>query len=540
MKSESFLKGTVILISANAVSKILGATLKIPLTYILGEEGMAIYQTAFSVYIMLLSFITSGFPLALSKYIAEENAKQRLGNIRCAVHISMVIMSIAGVILSTVMFFGADFFALAMKDPKSPLAIRAIAPAILLVAVGAVYKSCYQGFSHMTPTAVSQVLEAFIKLIAGYFLAVMFSAFSVYYSSASAIFGVTAGEAFATLILFLLFMPYRRELSKTLCDSPRCDILKSLFSVAIPLTATSVISGSLSLFETSVIRNRLASLTFTPSSAELFLNMYSKYTNIFGEILKTGHMSFDGARWLFGAYSGYAMTVFNLPIGILSSFCVSILPVITRCITLGDKTRLNGCISATLRINLIISAPCAILLSLFSNQILQILFRNTASALILSCTAPLIIVICISQIISSVQYALGEVMTPFYYTLTALFVKILLSYILIAIPELNIFGAVIASYAANILQLFLNFRSVKQKTCIKFPPISSIAKILSSAATAGFFALLIYSPIFDIFQNTFISFFLTALLCIAVYLLLILLVGALKKEELVSLKTSNF
>ena len=82
MKSESFFKGTLILITANAVSKILGAILKIPLTYILGEQGMAIYQTAFSVYIMLLSFITSGLPFAISRYTAQELTLKRYGNIR--------------------------------------------------------------------------------------------------------------------------------------------------------------------------------------------------------------------------------------------------------------------------------------------------------------------------------------------------------------------------------------------------------------------------------------------------------------------------
>ncbi|MEE0409944.1 MAG: oligosaccharide flippase family protein, partial [Clostridia bacterium] len=64
---NSFIKGAAILMVANAVSKILGAVLKIPLTYIIHEEGMAVYNTAFSVYAMLLSFVMSGVPFAVSK-----------------------------------------------------------------------------------------------------------------------------------------------------------------------------------------------------------------------------------------------------------------------------------------------------------------------------------------------------------------------------------------------------------------------------------------------------------------------------------------
>ena len=65
--------GTVILIIANAISKILGAVFKIPLTYLLNEEGMAMMNTALSVYSMLLGFVISGFPLAISTLTAKHH-----------------------------------------------------------------------------------------------------------------------------------------------------------------------------------------------------------------------------------------------------------------------------------------------------------------------------------------------------------------------------------------------------------------------------------------------------------------------------------
>lgn len=61
MKKQSFLTGAVILMIANAISKILGAVFKIPLTYILNEDGMAVFNIAFEVYIMFLSFYYFGF-----------------------------------------------------------------------------------------------------------------------------------------------------------------------------------------------------------------------------------------------------------------------------------------------------------------------------------------------------------------------------------------------------------------------------------------------------------------------------------------------
>ena len=86
MKVKSLLGGTIVLITANIISKILGAVLKIPLTYILKEEGMAIYHTTFSVYITVLLLITSGIPFAVSKYISQAVALNKTDNIKKTVN----------------------------------------------------------------------------------------------------------------------------------------------------------------------------------------------------------------------------------------------------------------------------------------------------------------------------------------------------------------------------------------------------------------------------------------------------------------------
>lgn len=536
MKNESFIKGTLVLIIANAVSKILGATLKIPLTYILGEQGMAIYQTAFSVYIMILSLITSGIPFAISKYISEELAYSRLGNIRFIVRFSVFLMFILGIFSSILMFFGADFFAYAMKDPKSQLAIRAIAPSIFFVAIGAVYKSCYQGYAHQTPTAISQVIEAFIKLIAGYTLALWFSAFSIKYASAAAIFGVTLGEALATFILFLLYIPYRRETKLYPPETQRRDIVCMIFSIAIPMTATSVISSGLSLLETSVIRNRLTALIFSDLEAQSFLSKYAPYTNLFDNILATKKLSFDGARWLYGAYSGYAATVFNLPCGILAAFGVSILPVVTRCIALKNYRQLNFAVSKASKIILAISVPSAAIFSIFSGQILSVLFKNTASKEMLTFMAPLLVIITLTQFLSSVQYASGKIFTPFLNNFICMVIKIFFSYILIALPSLNILGVIISTYIAAGLQFILTLIFLKKTLNISPLILSDFIKISLCALLMVIIALLLYPPLCAILKHNTIGFFACMLFAAFGYIAAIFLFGVITSDELIKLK----
>lgn len=535
IKSESFFKGTLILISANAVSKILGAILKIPLTYILGEQGMAIYQTAFSVYIMLLSLITSGMPFAISRLTAEELALGKYGNVRFAMRFSVLVMSVLGILASLIMFFGADFFAFSMKDPKAQLAIKCVAPSIFFVAFGAVYKSCYQGYSCQTPTAVSQVLEAFIKLIAGYGLASWFAAFSVKYSSAAAISGVTAGEFFATAVLFLMYIPFRRELRGHPPEDSRRKIISSIASVALPMTAISLVSSGLSLLETSVIRNLLTSITFTDDAAMQFMHHYSPYTQLFDKLISEKRLSFDGARWLFGAYSGYAATVFNLPAGILASFGVSILPVVTSSVALGNRARLQKTVSAAAKTVLTISIPCAAILAIFSEQILTILFKNTASSLMLTCMAPLLIIVTLSQLVGAVQHAAGKIMTPFWYSLICTLIKITLSYILVGIPHLNILGAIISSFISNGIYLILNIRSLGKELEVSVISGADIAKISASAAIMSVSGILTFPLLMKAFNSVFLAFAACMLISAAVYCACLFLFSVIKKGEITRL-----
>ena len=76
-----------------------------------------------------------------------------------------------GALATVVLFFGAGTFAGWIKNPDARLAVMAIAPSVLMVAILSVFRGYYQGRSNMVPTAVSQVIEALGKLFVGLGLA---------------------------------------------------------------------------------------------------------------------------------------------------------------------------------------------------------------------------------------------------------------------------------------------------------------------------------------------------------------------------------
>ena len=75
-KKQAFMKGALILMIANIIVKVIGAAFKIPLTYLLGEEGMALFSTSYTMYTWFFIIATAGIPVAISRMISEARTKE--------------------------------------------------------------------------------------------------------------------------------------------------------------------------------------------------------------------------------------------------------------------------------------------------------------------------------------------------------------------------------------------------------------------------------------------------------------------------------
>ncbi len=530
-KQQSFLKSTAILIFANTISKILGAVFKIPLAYILKEEGMAIFNTAMSIYSIVLSFIISGFPLAISRLIAEEYALKNFKTVKKTVSISTVILCVMGLIGSIILYFFSDFFAYSMKDPKACTAIRIISPSVFFVAWGTVYKSYYQGSINIIPTAVSQIVEAVIKLVIGFLGAYSLINTSVEIVSAGAISGITMGEIIATLILFFLYFPAKCSLTVTYEKRSTKSICASLMSVAIPMLLSSCITGALDLLDVATIRNSLTHIKFTDNDVKSFLLSYSSYTDIFDKLIWEKKLSVDGARWLYGAYSGFALTIFHLPTGIIASLGVSVLSMVSGAIAKNNLALAEKTVSLSLKLTLIIALPCALVLFTFSEQILYLLFKNTASAKMLQALAPCLLFVCVSQLFTVILHASGYIFIPFFYSLIGIFIKLCANFLLIPIAGLNIFGAIIGSNIAFFIIMLLNTVFIKRKLKMNLGFISSFLKALFSTTVMWIITRLLYSPMQLIFSNDSVALFVTLFISGICYILSLLTLNAVSREE---------
>jgi stage V sporulation protein B len=72
---SKFLKGTIILLVAGFVTRVLGFINRIVIARFIGEEGVGLYMMAFPTLILIVTVTQLGLPVAISKNIAEAEAK---------------------------------------------------------------------------------------------------------------------------------------------------------------------------------------------------------------------------------------------------------------------------------------------------------------------------------------------------------------------------------------------------------------------------------------------------------------------------------
>ncbi|MDO4750274.1 MAG: oligosaccharide flippase family protein, partial [Eubacteriales bacterium] len=262
VKKQNYLHGATILAAGVVIMKILGAIYKIPVRNIIGDEGYALFLSAYNVYNVFLTLATAGLPVALSRMIAEANTLGRTAQVRRTFSVAWVTFFLLGFVSSLIMFFFPTELAAMMYNVEAAQSIWALSPAVLLVCLVSAYRGYCQGHENMTPTTIGQVLEVLVKVIVGLALAwyLIRGGKSIPIGSAGAIFGVTAG-GFAALLYMVIYKrkhyPYHASESET--PDSHIRIFKRLLRIGVPITLGASVLSLINLIDSILCMSRLQS-----------------------------------------------------------------------------------------------------------------------------------------------------------------------------------------------------------------------------------------------------------------------------------------
>lgn len=507
---QSFLYGALLLTAGVLLVKVVGALFKIPLSAVITEDGMGYFSTAYSFYNVIFSIATAGFPVAVSRMVSENDSLGRWRDVRRIKQAASPVFLLTGAVGTGLMVLGAPLYTRAVGNAGALPAMLALAPSVLLCSLAAVYRGYYEGLRNMTPTTVSQVIEALAKLLFGlsgaYFVMARasreFAASGTVlgravadgaeaqrticaFGAAAAILGVTLGSA---LSLLHLHLRDRRgdgipaaQLARAPQPQPRRVLARQLVRSSIPIAVGAVAMSISGLIDASFLQTRIAHILRTDPAP--LLAMYA------GSIPQANLDAPESIpNYLFGCYN-MALTLFMIVPSVTQAFGVSALPSVTHAFARGVKAELRAAMETVLRATSIFALPAGIGLSVLAGPIARLVYGDRPSTPIIAAALAAMgaasIFAAVTTPLGSMLQAVGHMELPVILVLSGLVVKVVLNYILAGVPQINILGGGISTLVCYVLVTVAELFALVRITGIRFDFVSTVFKPLLAAGCCG-------------------------------------------------------
>lgn len=355
-KKESFIKGTLILAAAALVARVLGLVQRVPLDHLFDDVGKASFSIANNVYLMLLTVATAGIPSTLSKMVSERYALKRPGEARQVYHAALLFAVFAGVIITVLLYILAPYYATYVsKQPEATLAIRALAPALLLFPAIAMMRGYFQGRNNMTAGGISQIVEQFARVGTAIILAYILlkSGYDGSWVAAGASFGGVLGSIGAFAVMMYYTVKIRREDKAQMLQEeagvklPMLSIYKDIFTLSIPIVLSSLAVPAVNFIDSSIVNPLLI-----------------------------GQIGEAKATQMLGLLGQRAQSIAGIPPILAIALSTSLIPVISAAFARKDQEHLQQQMTLALRISVLTGMPIVIALCTAAYSINGLLFSS--------------------------------------------------------------------------------------------------------------------------------------------------------------------
>lgn len=558
-KRHSFQQGAVILSLAAVLTKIIGALFKIPIQReeIAGITGFGYFATAYDVYLPVYTIALAGFPIAVSRMVAASVSLGRYRDVQVIYRVARKAFLLTGTLGMLVMLGAAFFYPAFVGIPGSFWPMVVMAPAVFFCCLVSAHRGLYEGLRNMTPTAVSQVMEALGKLVLGLGAAVGALEFgqwqfrsgqpvygtmaataaearelSLPFVAAGAMFGVTAGSFFA-----LVYMVIRHRRTGTgitaeqLAASPPPDTgratLRALMRIAVPVAMGALATQLTNLIDVASLQRCLK--TVMEQHGDAVRTMYAPWIEQSGTT--------DVLGWLIGG-RGTAMTYVNLVPNITLTFGISALPVITSAWAQKNRGYLKRTVESVIRLTLLVALPASVGLAVLAKPILFMIYGQQHVAQVvgplLTVLGAAVVFICLTGPINAMLQAIGRADIPLKIILAGGVIKLVLNLTLIRQPQLNIMGAAYSTLVCYMFMVVMSLWALHRQTQVRLAAGKVFLRPLAAALCCGAAAWSANGLLSRVMEPK-IATACAVLLAALVYVLALFLTRSLAKEDILSL-----
>ena len=528
-RESNFVVQGSILAVAGIIVRLIGILYRVPMTNIIGDEGMGYYSTAFNVYNIMLILSSYSLPLAVSKMVSARMAKGQYRNAVRVLKAALVYATVVGGIACFITWNFADFFATtAFNTPFCVYALKTLAPTIWIMAYLGVLRGFFQGHGTMIPTAISQIFEQVINAVisvvaAGVLFKIGLDSNRVYnttgypqaFGAAGGTIGTGAGALAALLFMLLLFSIYwpvvkrRKRRDRSRRTDSYGDISVTFLFTVVPVIISSAVYNINAVVDNSIMAYGMEAL----GRGKEFLSLWGIYNNKY-------------------------MLLVHVPLAMANSLSSSLIPSLSGAVARKEKGAVIAKTSLAIRFAMLIAIPSAVGLTVLSAPINNLLFKsgdNTEAIRMLITGSAAVIFLSMSTVTNAILQGINHMNVPVRNAFISLILHIGVLYLMLMVFKMEIYSMVFANIAFAVFMCILNAIAIRRylnyrQEIVKTFLLPAVASAFMGAAAFG-----VYKGVTLIIKSNLLGTIFAVLAAIAVYGVLLIKLRCVDEEELYSM-----
>ncbi|ARD47012.1 stage V sporulation protein B [Sporosarcina sp. P37] len=432
---SSFIRGTIFLMAAVFLSKLLGFVYRIQFMRVAGEETVGIYMTAYPAFIFFLSLVQLGVPVAIAKVIAELKAKGDTVQLRQVMKTATFITILSGAVFIPACVLFTPFLAGTLLGNEATATALYVAIAIVpIAAVGGLIRGYFQGIARIEETAWAQVIEQIFRiLLITWMLPYILTPADPMMNAAYAMAVTFLAEVLSVLYLLFKYRQNLRTQPKKREKETRYP-MEPILEVALP-SSGSRLFGTFTWFLEPIIFLRALSMAGVGTVA---------------------------ATSLYGVISGVLIPLLLFPAFIPYALSVVLVPAVSGAAASSNVKKLQERIHLALRLSALTGAFAATVFYIHGQDLAEKLFHIVEGGRYMTLLAPIFFFYYIQSPLYSILQATGDAKAGMMNSVYGGIAKLAVMFILASQPGLQETGAVLAIGFGVLVTSFLHIATLRQ------------------------------------------------------------------------------
>lgn len=426
---KSILKSVALISVFSVLTRLFGFLLRIFLSRTIGAEALGLYQVALSVFMVLLTVVSSGLTLIISRMTASYRVSQDKKATASLITSGLLLALVVSVILCAIILIFKNLFAHLFTDENCVNILIILLPSLIFSAIYSVFRGAMWGHDNYFALCVTELFEMVIKI--AFSVLLLNASMSVLQSATTVAWAFTLSCVFSAVLVVILYFFYGGKLGKP------TRIYRTILSRSAPITGVRIAGSLVQPLIALILPARLMLAGYTASQA----------------------MS------IYGIALGMTFPLLFLPTTLTGSLSTALVPDISMAMAQNDSSHIQKRVTASINFTLFISFLVVPIFVAIGDKIGVFLYGEALSGTLLQFSSWIMIPMGVTNITSAILNSVGlEVKSFINYIIGGIFTFISVMWLTKFMGVLSLpFGMGVSTTVTMILNIIM----LKRKLGIK-------------------------------------------------------------------------